>query len=388
MTGSFTLRAPTIAFDHESTLVAVMELSNVSWLVGAAVPGVERRPLRKVAPRDIAGVLVMLGSWQDEAVRAGRTVTRVVVAYEAGRDGFWIARELQRHGIEVYVIQPSSIPVDRRFRRSKTDRIDINLLLRTLVAWLRGEPRVCAMVAIPSVAEEDARRPTREREGLVVGLLAIENRIRSILTRFGLEGFNPRPAGALERVVALRDRDGAALPPRTAGELRRLVEHHGFVASQIKTVEGELATLATDPATGDLGPMVTLLTRIPGISVKSATLLVFECLGRHFPNAKALGSFAGLVGTPYDSGGSQREQGISKDGSPRLRRSLIQLAWRWLRLNPASPLSRWFVERTAGAKHGRIRKIMVVALARKLLVALWKMVRNGIVPADVRLKAA
>lgn len=388
MTEHSNLRTPTIPFDHKSTLVAVMELSNRSWMVGATVPGIERRPLRKLTPRDIEGVLDMLKSLKEESARVGETITRVVVCYEAGRDGFWIARELASHGIEAYVVQPSSIPVERRFRRSKTDRIDVDLLLRTLLAWLRGEPRVCSMVPIPTVAEEDVRRPNRERETLVVERLAIENRIGSILTRFGLDRFNPQSRNTSERLDALRDRQGAPLPVHTAAELRRLIERHGLIMRQIKTVEAELEALATNPAAGELGEMLRLLIRIPGIAVGTATLLMFECLTRHFANSKALGAFAGLTGSPYDSGGSQREQGISKNGSSRLRRCLIQLAWRWLHLNPDNVLSRWYIERTAGAVKGRIRKILIVALARKLLVALWKMVRTGVVPADIHLKPA
>lgn len=214
------LRKPTTAFDHDSTLVIAMELSGKSWIISAAIPGIDRRPKRTVAVGGIDELLVVVSGWQAEALRAGKVVTRVVAGYEAGRDGFWIARALRLHGIEVHVMQPSSIPVDRRHRRAKTDRIDVELLLRTLLAWLRGEPRVCSMVAIPTSEEEDARRPTRERERLIADRQRLENQMGSIWARFGVSGFNPRRKDAAARLEALTDRQGAPLP----------APHHGRVA--------------------------------------------------------------------------------------------------------------------------------------------------------------
>jgi len=394
MITALALRKPATAFDHDNTLVIAMELSGKSWILSAAIPGVDRRPKKIVGIGDIDGVVAALSGWRTEAIRAGKSVSRVVAGYEAGRDGFWIARELRSQGIEVHVMQPSSIPVDRRHRRAKTDRIDVELLLRTLLAWLRGEQRVCSMVAIPSPEEEDARRPTRERERLVVERRRLENQMESIWARFGIAGFNSRRKDAAAQFDALRDRQGAPLPPHTKAELGRLLARHAQVETQIKEIEAArdaaLAAASTDIGTDDeTMKRIVLLASIYGIAADTATTLVVECLSRHFSNVRAVGSYGGLTGTPFASGGSRREQGISKNGNPRLRNCLMQLAWRWLRLHPDHALSRWFRERTNGAAKGaRIRKVMIVALARKLLVLLWKLVNTGEIPQGIRLKAA
>ena len=175
MTEFFDAHRPATAFDHDSTLVVAMELSGKSWQLGAVIPGVSRRRKTGVKAHDINEVMRVVDRWKAEAVRAGRTISRVVAAYEAGRDGFWIARELSGRGIEVHVMQPASIPVERKGRRAKTDGIDVDMLLRTLLAWLRGEPRVCTMARVPSVEEEDARRPGRERDKLVRERVGLEN---------------------------------------------------------------------------------------------------------------------------------------------------------------------------------------------------------------------
>lgn len=398
MSNSGYLRRCTAAFDHHGTLVVVLELSGRSWLIGAEVPGLERRPRKPVTAGSVEDVLRALEDWRQEALRAGKRIERTVVAYEAGRDGFWIARELSARGVEVYVMQASSIPVDRRKRRVKTDRIDLDLLLRTLLAWLRGEPRVCSMVSIPTVEEEDARRPTRERERLVKERGALESQLRSIWARFGIAGFNPRRRDADAQLDRVRDRQGQALPPYTIRELRHLLTRVQLVERQIKEIEASRAAALAEaaaaragaPAAGQrLNPTesILLLMQVPGIAAETAAVLVAEGLDREFRNSRAVGSYAGLTGTPYASGGSHREQGISKSGNPRLRRCLIMLAWRWVRLAPDHPLSRWFRERTAGGK-GRIRKIMIVAMARKLLILLWRLVTHGVVPPEITLKAA
>src|SRR5271154_6095862 len=223
MTEFFDAHRPATAFDHDSTLVVAMELSGKSWQLGAVIPGVSRRPKTGVKARDMNEVMRVVDRWKAEAVRAGKTIARVVVAYEAGRDGFWIARELTERGVEAHVMQPASIPVERKGRRAKTDRIDLDMLLRTLLAWLRGEPRVCAMVRVPSEEEEDARRPGRERHKLTRERVSIENQIQSLLWLHGIYGFRPRLKKAKEKLEALRMRSGASLPRETMAQLRRLM---------------------------------------------------------------------------------------------------------------------------------------------------------------------
>lgn len=372
------------AFDHDSTLVVALELSGKSWEAGAVVPGVARRPRRRLAPRDMAGLLKVLERWAAEATAAGRTIRRVVLTYEAGRDGFWIARHLMARQVEVQVMHPASIPVPRRGRRVKTDRIDLDMLLRTFLAWLRGEPQACSMVRIADEAEEEMRRPGRERERLISERIQLENRIENLLCLHGTTGFKPRLKKAMERLEELRTFDGAPLPERTMAELRRLMMRHRLLSDQLKEIEAERDRVVTAVAPDRAERMIQLLVRIVGLGIETATLLGREMFCRSFRDRRAVASFAGLTGTPFDSGGTQREQGIGKNGNARVRRILMQLAWRWLRFQPDSALSRWFAVRTGGAK-GRLRKIMIVALARKLLIALWRYLKTGEVPAGARI---
>ena len=391
MTEFFDAHRPATAFDHDSTLVVAMELSGKSWQLGAVVPGVSRRPKRGLKVGDTDELLRILERWKAEAAKAGRTIARVVVAYEAGRDGFWIARDLVERGIEVQVMQPASIPVERKGRRAKTDRIDLDMLLRTLLAWLRGEPRVCAMVRVPSEEEEDARRPGRERHKLTRERVSIENQIQSLLWLHGIYGFRARLKKAKEKLEALRMRSGASLPRETMAQLRRLMIRQRLLSEQLAEIdaarEAELAAAAKAPDPERGQRMIRLLVAICGVGLETATQLVREVLCRPFRDRRAVAAFVGLTGTPFQSGGMEREQGVSKSGDKRVRGLMMQLAWRWLKFQSDSALSRWYVERVGDAK-GRIRKIMAVALARKLLVALWRYVQDGVIPEGARLAAA
>jgi len=391
MTEYFDAHRPATAFDHDSTLVVAMELSGKSWQLGAVVPGVSRRPKRGLKVGDTDELLRVLERWKAEAAKAGRTIARVVVAYEAGRDGFWIARHLIERGIEVQVMQPASIPVERKGRRAKTDRIDLDMLLRTLLAWLRGEPRVCAMVRVPSEEEEDARRPGRERHKLTRERVSIENQIQSLLWLHGIYGFRARLKKAKEKLEALRMRSGASLPRETMAQLRRLMIRQRLLGEQLAEIdaarEAELAAAAKAPDPERGQRMIRLLVAICGVGLETATQLVREVLCRPFRDRRAVAAFVGLTGTPFQSGGMEREQGVSKSGDKRVRGLMMQLAWRWLKFQSDSALSRWYVERVGDAK-GRIRKIMAVALARKLLVALWRYVQDGVIPEGARLAAA
>jgi len=380
MTDQTTPSTASTAFDHHTTLAIALELSGKSWELGAVVPGVTRRPRRRLDPRDMAGLLRQVERWKAEATTAGRTIERVVLAYEAGRDGFWIARYLLARGIETHIMHPASIPVDRKKRRAKTDRLDLDMLLRTLLAWLRGEPRACSMVAIASEAEEDQRRPGRERERLVSERIALENRIENLLCLHGVSRFKPRLKKAAERLETLRSFAGEPLPEQLMAELRRLMARHQLLSAQLKQIETARETVLTTETPDRAAQQIQALVVLYGLGLGTATGLAYEVFCRSFRDRQAIAGFVGLAGTPFNSGGSEREQGISKSGNPRVRRLLMQLAWRWLRLQPQSELSQWFMARTGGAK-GRIRKVMAVALARKLLVALWRYVETGELPA-------
>jgi transposase len=379
---------PTMALDHESTIVAVVELSARSWLVGAQVAGVPRRCRQKLVPSAEA-LLDHLDHLRQRAEKAGKRVERIVVAHEAGRDGFWLARWLIGRGIEAYVIQPSSVPVDRRARRAKTDALDVEMLLRTTLAWLRREPRVCSMVPIPSEAEEDGRRPLRERQDLIKERLAITNKIDGVLATLGVGGYRPLRRDRRERLEALRRPGDGPLPAHAKARLARLLDRLELVLEQIGVLEeARDAVVARDAVPGgEADGLIRRLAGLKGIGPELATLLAWEAFVRPFRDRRALAAYAGLTGTPFDSGDRQREQGIGKAGNRRLRAALVELAWLWLRYQPDSALAAWFRHRTQAAG-GRTRKVMIVALARKLLVALWRFCRDGTTPDGAAFKAA
>ncbi len=387
MTRNARIPVPTTALDQDTTLVMVLELSAKSWLAGARVPGASRLSRYALAP-SVADLSELLGKMKERAGAQGKSVGRVVVAYEAGRDGFWLARYLEARGVEVYVIQPSSVLVDRRARRAKTDALDVEMLMRTLLAWLRGEPGVCSMVPIPDEAEEDGRRPNRERQDLVTERRALANRIDGLLATFGITGYRPLRRDRRDRLEGLRTPEGLELPANAKAKIMRILDRLELVMKQIGTLEeARDAVVTKEKASGEAETMIRTLAGVKGIGAELATLLVWEAYIRSFPNRKALGSYAGLTGTPFQSGGMDREQGISKAGNGRLRAALVELAWLWLRYQPDSALSKWFRARV-GEGGGRLRKVTIVALARKLLVALWRLCRHGVLPEGVEMKAA
>ena len=375
-----------VAFEQDATVVAVVELSQSNWLVAAVVPGIERRPLKKIEPGREA-LLGLLRRWRDEAARAGRTVRRAAVAFEAGRDGFWLARWLLAQRVEAHVIHPTSVAVSREHRRAKTDRLDAEMLKRAFLGWLRGEPDHCGMAAVPTLEEEDAKRPSRERENLVGERTRLVNRMKGALARLGVRGFKPTLRNAAERLEALRTPGGEPLPPNTLAELRRDMARLRLVREQIAEVEAaRLERLEREPKSRPHA-MVRLLARVIGVGVETADMLVREVLSRELRDRKALARYAGLTGSPDESGARRREKGLARVGSARVRRGMLQLAWRFLRFQADSRLARWYRARTADARGGT-RKAMIVALARKLLIALWRVVTTGEAPEGVALRPA
>ena len=371
--------------DTDRTLIAVVEMSLSSWLVAGIVPGVERQPLKKLKPDETA-LLALLKRWRDEAVRAGRKVRRIAVAFEAGRDGFWLARWLRAQGVEAHIIHASSVAVSREHRRAKTDRLDTELLKRAFLGWLRGERDHCKMAAIPTLSEEDAKRPSRERESLVGQQTRLINRMKATLVRLGIRGFNPKLKQAEQQLQALRTPEGEPIPPNTLAEIKRDMEHRRFICEQIRSIERErLERLERTP---DSKPhaMVHLLARVTGVGVETADLLVNELLLRNMRDRRAVARYGGLTGSLDQSGGTSRERGMARSGNPRVRRGMIQLAWRFLLFQKDSALSQWFYRRTEHAP--RTRKTMIVAMARKLLIALWRLVHEGVVPEGVSMRPA
>jgi transposase len=373
------------ALEPDGTLIAVIEMSLSSWLVAGIVPGVERQPLKKLAV-DESALLKLLHRWRGEAEKAGRRIERIVVAFEAGRDGFWLARWLKARSIEAHVIHAASVAVSREHRRAKTDRLDSELLKRAFLGWLRGERDHCKMVAIPSIKDEDAKRPNRERESLVGEQSRIINRMKATLVRLGIRGFNPKLKKAAERLEGLRTPEGEPIPPNTLSELYRDMERRRLVRDQVRQIESaRLDRLEHAPGEG-AHAMVRLLARVMGIGIETADMLVQEVLSRNMRDRRAVARYAGLTGSPDESGRKRREKGLARSGNARVRRGMIQLAWRFLMFQKDSALAQWFRARTENARG--TRKTMIVALARKLLIALWRLVREGVVPDGVVLRPA
>ncbi|MFZ5790884.1 MAG: IS110 family transposase [Pseudomonadota bacterium] len=373
-----------VAFEQDSTVVAVVEMSQSSWLAAGLVPGVMRQPLKKLEPR-AETLLGLVERWRSEATKAGRRIERIVLAYEAGRDGFWLARWLRAKGIEAYVIHPTSIPVPREHKRAKTDRLDTAMLLRAFLGWLRGERKHCSMAAIPTREEEDAKRPSREREALVNERTRIVNRMKSTLARLGIRGFKPELRKAAGKLEELLTPEGGPIPPNTLAELRRDVERLAVIRTQIAAIEQERARRLDEAPNQGTPAMVHLLSRVYGLGLETADMLTHEIFYRRLRDERAVARYAGMTGSPDESGGKRREKGLAKAGNARVRKAMIQLAWRFLLFQPQSAPVQWYRARIA---KGTRKTSAIVALARKLLIALWRMVNTGDVPEGFVLRPA
>jgi transposase len=386
MTKCHDLNKSLAALEQGSTLIAVIEMGLTSWLVAGIVPGIERHPLKKLAV-DEGALLTLLYRWQDEAANAGHTITRIAVAFEAGRDGFWLARWLRARDIEAHVIHPASVAVSREHRRAKTDRLDTELLKRAFMGWLRGEAQHCHMAAIPTLHEEDAKRPNRERENLSCERTRIINRMKGCLARFGVRTFKPSLRKAPELLARLLTPEGVSLPPNTMAEMQRDMARLRFVMDQMKQIEDARLQRLEQAPEKRTHAMVRLLARVIGVGIETADMLVHEVLSRNMRDRRAVARYAGITGSPDESGRRRREKGLARAGNARVRRGLIQLAWRFLMFQKDSGLARWYRARTENA-HAGARKTMIVALARKLLIALWRLVTTGETPHGVILRPA
>jgi transposase len=364
-----------------------LELSRSNWLVTLLSPGKgEKMSKHSVTAGDIAELLQLFAELKHKAeARTGQTYP-IITIQEAGLDGFWIHRVLEQEGIESHVVDPASIATPRRRRRAKTDKLDGETLLRALLAYKRGEPRVCAMVVAPTPEEEDRRRLCRERGTLIAERIRHVNRIKGLLFAQGVGDYQPLRRNRRPRLEALRTGDGRELPSHLKAQLSRELDRLELLLEQIKQVEAEqnaLLAAQTAAAANAMPEPVAMLLALKGIGVNFAAVLWLEALYRHFANRRQLAAYAGLAATPWRSGGIEHEQGVSKAGNPRLRTTMIQLAWLWIRHQPQSALTRWFK-----AHSQRGRKSAIVALARKLLVALWKYVAHGVVIEGAAMKSA
>ena len=364
-----------------------LELSRSTWMITSLSPGGgEKMSKHSVRGGDVAGLLKRFVQLQEKArARMGPSFP-IIVIQEAGLDGFWIHRVLQAEGIESHVVDPASIATSRRRRRAKTDKIDGEALVRALLAYKRGEPRVCAMVRAPTPDEEDQRRLCRERKVLTAERVRHVNRVKGLLFSQGITGYEPLRRDRRRRLEELQTGDGRPLPEHLKSQARRELDRLELLLEQIKAVEAERDMLLAAEQTAAPAPAAMLLD-IKGIGPEFAAILWSEGLFRHFDNRRQVAAYAGLAPTPWQSGSVDREQGVSKAGNPRLRTTSIQLAWLWLRHQPDFALARWFHDRVS-LNGGRLRKTTIVALARKLLVALWKYVTAGIVIEGAVIKSA
>jgi transposase len=378
---------PTAIRMHIGAIFVSLELSRSTWLVTSLSPGNgEKMSRHSVTAGHVAELLTLLAEFRRKAeVRTGQSYP-IITIQEAGLDGFWLHRVLQQNGIESHVVDPASIAVPRKRRRAKTDRIDGETLLRACLAYKRGEPRICAMVVAPSPEEEDRRRLCRERRTLIGERVTHVNRIKGLLFAQGIFDYAPLRRDRRARLEALRTGDGRELPSHLKAQIGRELDRIELLVDQIKAVElaqDALLAAARKPASEAAPDPVTMLLALKGMGANFAAVLWSEAFYRQFANRRQVAAYAGLAATPWQSGGIRHEQGVSKAGNPRLRTTMIQFAWLWIRHQPQSALTRWFKERS---QQGRKRAI--VALARKLLVALWKYVTQGIVIEGAAMKPA
>ena len=359
---------------------AALELSKNSWLLAIEASEHNRPSLHHIKGGDSRTLLAKLHkACELFECRTGR-LAKMVLCYEAGYDGFWLARLLESHGIDCLVVDPASLQVDRRARRVKTDRIDVEAILRAVIAWRRGERHVCSMVHVPTRDEEDLRRSHRERDRLVKERTAHTNRVKGLLFTQGIREINLRRRRKPLDIdlASCVTGDGQCIPPRLQCEVERELQRLALVDEQLAITEAERDQVATPCE--DSEKKRRQLTLLRGIGETGAAILVREVFYRKFSNRRQVGSYLGLAPCPYDSGGSTRSQGISRAGNARARSTMIELAWFWLRYQPESQLTLWFEGRVKGQSK-RIRRIMIVALARKLAVAFWRYVETGLVPS-------
>ena len=378
-----TVDTPTV--EHCGTIFVAIELSQKTWLVTLHSPDKDKISRHKLEGGDHVELLALIGRVRERAARALGAVPAVVSCYEAGYDGFWLHRLLLAAGITNYVFDPASIAVDQRARRVKTDRIDGERMLRTLMAYLRGEPRVVRIVRAPSAEQEDARRASRERDRLVKEQTAHTTRIKALLRLLGMAVKNPRRRDWLSWLAAQRDWQGQAVPPRMLSEIRHEHARLMLVRDRLDALAQEAAAADPTPAEAEMTRRSELLRRLKCLGPAFATTLTSEVFYKDFRNRREVGSYFGLTPSPWQSGGIDRDQGISKAGNPRARCAAIELAWLWLRHQPDSKLTLEYRKRTLDAGK-RIKRVAIVALARKLVVALWRYLTTGLVPEGAVLK--
>lgn len=378
---------PTSDTKNSAVIYVSIELSKMGWLTAVHTPSADKVGLHKLKAGDSAGLLALLHRITKKVERTKNGPVKVLSCYEAGYDGFWLHRVLVEAGIINHVIDPASLQVNRRARRAKTDRIDAIGMLRALMAYHRGEDQVFSVVQVPSIEKEDARRVHRERERLIKERIQHVNRIKGLLATQGSYDYEPLRRHRRERFEALETAMGTPIPRHLRHEILRHLQRLELVLEMIRAVEAQRdAVVEAEPAANESNRKIQQLVKLKAIGPQFATVLVGEVFHKHFANRRQVASYAGLAPSPFNSGSLVREQGISKAGNPRARTTMIEMAWLWLRYQPHSAFARWFHERV-GTGTGRARRITIVALARKLLIALWRFLETGLLPDGAELKA-
>ena len=384
------VNAPSVA-SHDETVrcLLAIELSKKSWIVAVNTPLSDKISRYTLKPCDGKELLDLCERIRTRVARETGKRVEIVSCYEAGYDGFWLHRLLEAQGVHNHVIDPASLQVDRRARRAKTDGIDVGKLLRSLMAYLRGEPKVWSVVRVPTVIEEDARRLHRERSRLINERIQHVNRIKGLLAIHGIYDYEPMHPERMQRLERLRTADRHTLPLHLKAEILRELQRLELVLGMIQTIETERDAIASAKSKSQQttsAKKIKHLVKLKSIGPEFATVLVGEVFYRTFDNRKQVGSYVGLTPSPFQSGSTSRDQGISRAGNAKARTTMIELAWLWLRNQPDSRLSVWFRERV-GNRKGRIKRIAIVAMARKLLIALWRYLETGVVPEGAVLKS-
>jgi len=361
-----------------------LELSASTWLVALQRPLLKKVRLRHLEAGDTQGLLALISEERTLAAVEEGVEAELVSCFEAGRDGFWLHRFLMAHGVKNHVVEPTSILVTRAARRAKTDRLDAQGLLRVLAAVFTGDPDACRIVSVPTVDEEDAKRPHREREHLVQERIRIENRIAALLATQGIPK-RPSLRSWEADLDAMRSGDGRPIPPLLKAELSRLRRRLSMTLELIREIEAQREQTA-DKQEDAGGQIAKTLIKLRGIGDNFAAVLAREVFYRSFGNRRQIASYLGLSPTPFQSGGIDRDRRINRAGNGRARKTLVQLAWLWLRYQPDSSLTKWFRDRV-GSLQGRTRRIAIVAMARKLLIAVWRFATAGVVPEGATVTA-
>jgi transposase len=389
-----TTLSSTPATGETAIIYAAVELSSTNWLLAIQAPDRNKVSRHQMPAGDSAKLIAQLEQARSRVQEQTDAPVAVLTCYEAGRDGFWVHRVLQDNGIDNQVVDPASLLTDQKKKSKKTDRIDVRKILRALKLWHEGDPEACRMVHVPTPDQEDARRPGREAQRMKKEQTRHLNRISGLTAQHGIWHFKPLRRDWRDQLEHLQTADGRPLPPGIKAEITRECERLHYLRGQLRQLaredrahrrEAQRSAGGKQPeektALEQRAELIAHLKTLRGVGETGASVLADEVFFRAFDNRQELAGYVGLTPQPDSSGPRETDQGLDKAGNALARWAMIELAWQWLYYQPDSALSRWFHERVGNAR-GRLRRIKIVAMARKLLVALWRYATQGIVPED------